>query len=820
MATARTPLILWIILLTITIFSFSLPAQAKYSGGTGEPNDPYQIATAEDLMLLGDSSEDYDKHFILTADIDLDPNLPGRKVFDKAIIAPDTGEVHQSFGGPSFSGHFDGQEHAISNLNIQGENYLGLFGYVSPEANISNLGLEAVDVSGSYSVGGLAGINSGNILSSYSMGAVSGLYYIGGLVGENTYGYISLSYSTGVVTGSSYIGGLAGENTYGCILSCYSSSKVSSEWDDVGGLVGTNYGNISSSYSTGRVDGVYDVGGLVGKNSGNIAVSYSTGSLRGGNDVGGLVGYNGGGINASYSTVTILANDNVGGLAGSNSGSISSSYSAGTIVGVSDVGGLVGNTESTGGMRSGNHSSSSGVVMNSFWDIQTSGQDASAGGTGLSTTEMQNINTFLNEGWDFIDETANGTCDFWQFQEGAYPSLAVFSGIIPIKPQGAGTPEEPYLITNIDELLSIWYRPMAHYRLTKDIDLSGITRNLSIVPWLGGSFDGNDFCIRSLHIQGKSLLGMFGILGPNSKVTNLVLEDVSIEGTGHQIGGLAGFNLGSILSSYSTGTVNGIEYIGGLVGMNYGSTIASYSAIRATGIEFVGGLVGYNEGYISTCYSISEVSGIYDIGGLVGRNCQFLTNTGTITYCYSTGTVTGNDYVGGLVGSNAYSNITSSYSTSSVSGDEEVGGLVGDNWGSITTSYSNGSVSGKEEVGGLVGYNNGDINMSYSTGIVSGEKSIGGLAGLNWHSHSGNIISSFWNVETSGSTNMCGRQMGGETYCDDSYGKTTDKMQTAGTFLEAGWDFMDEITNGTEDIWWIDEGVDYPHLWWELIPEN
>jgi hypothetical protein len=31
---------------------------------------------------------------------------------------------------------------------------------------------------------------------------------------------------------------------------------------------------------------------------------------------------------------------------------------------------------------------------------------------------------------------------------------------------------------------------------------------------------------------------------------------------------------------------------------------------------------------------------------------------------------------------------------------------------------------------------------------------------------------------------------------------------------------MDEILNGTEDIWWIDEGKDYPRLWWELIPEN
>jgi len=29
-----------------------------------------------------------------------------------------------------------------------------------------------------------------------------------------------------------------------------------------------------------------------------------------------------------------------------------------------------------------------------------------------------------------------------------------------------------------------------------------------------------------------------------------------------------------------------------------------------------------------------------------------------------------------------------------------------------------------------------------------------------------------------------------------------------------------ETDNGTDDIWWILEGQDYPRLWWELIPEN
>jgi len=45
-------------------------------------------------------------------------------------------------------------------------------------------------------------------------------------------------------------------------------------------------------------------------------------------------------------------------------------------------------------------------------------------------------------------------------------------------------------------------------------------------------------------------------------------------------------------------------------------------------------------------------------------------------------------------------------------------------------------------------------------------------------------------------------------------------MQMADTFLEAGWDFVGEVENGTENIWWILEGLDYLQLRCELIPEN
>jgi hypothetical protein len=43
-------------------------------------------------------------------------------------------------------------------------------------------------------------------------------------------------------------------------------------------------------------------------------------------------------------------------------------------------------------------------------------------------------------------------------------------------------------------------------------------------------------------------------------------------------------------------------------------------------------------------------------------------------------------------------------------------------------------------------------------------------------------------------------------------GKTTTKMQTAKTFLDAGWDFVGETKNGAADLWWILAGKDDPRL--------
>jgi hypothetical protein len=352
------------LLATLTMCLLAVPVQAQYSGGTGVSDDPYQIATAADLIALGETPEDYDKHFLLTADIDLAPNLPGGKVFDKAVIAPDTDPSEYSgFNGAPFTGVFDGNDHRVLHLTITGGDFLGLFGQLGQRnlhpGCVQNLGVVDVDVAG-----------------------------------------------------SSYVGGLAGQNQ-GTVAACYSSGSVSGSGVSVGGLVGCNYfGSIASSYSTGTVLGNRYVGGLTGWNDGNVTACSSAGTVRGDQDVGGLVGISRQSlVSQCYSSASVSGEDSVGGLVGALMQSvIRQCYSCGLVSGVR-AGGILGRW---GG----------GYVQRSFWDVETSGQTESAGGTGLTTGEMQDSSTFLDAGWDFVGETANGPNDVWKIAEGLdYPRL-------------------------------------------------------------------------------------------------------------------------------------------------------------------------------------------------------------------------------------------------------------------------------------------------------------------------------------------------------------------------------------------------------------
>ena len=325
-----------IFVVIVTGFCSVPKAFAKYSGGTGEPNEPYRIATPQDLNDIGNYEEDWDKHFVLVNDVNLAQYSGTQfKIIGRWIPGYPNNKP--------FTGIFEGNDKIIWNFTWRTTNqwYIGLFRYVGNGSQIKNLALQNINVNATTGqfVGGLVGYNKGTISNCHVTGNVLGNYWdFGGLVGLN----------------------------YGTIRDCRSACSVSGE-SNVGGLVATNSGGtITNCYSTGNVSGNGYVGGLVGWNDRHAEITncYSTGSVSGTSRVGGLVGEN------YYGTIT-------------------NCYATGSILGTSYVGGLAGGD--------------GGVVVNSFWDTQTSGQLTSAGGIGKTTAEMKTMSTFTDAGWDFVD---------------------------------------------------------------------------------------------------------------------------------------------------------------------------------------------------------------------------------------------------------------------------------------------------------------------------------------------------------------------------------------------------------------------------------
>jgi hypothetical protein len=156
-----------------------------FSGGTGEPDDPYLISAADELNSIGHNPRLMNTHFKLINDVD----LTGVEFF---IIG------NELF---PFAGVFDGNDHTISNFSYTStdRNYVGLFGYVGKwgkDAVITDLGLITpnVDAGTGDFIGSLVGklYYFGTITNCYvEGGSASGAWWVGGLVGDNYRGTIT-----------------------------------------------------------------------------------------------------------------------------------------------------------------------------------------------------------------------------------------------------------------------------------------------------------------------------------------------------------------------------------------------------------------------------------------------------------------------------------------------------------------------------------------------------------------------------------------------------------------------------------------------------
>jgi filamentous hemagglutinin family protein len=358
---------------------------SRFVGGTGVLGDPFLVADIYGFQGLVPNG--ISNGFVALAnDIDGSSTATWTEGFSPLFLSDGTFDL-------------DGQGFSISNVfsapdSGEGLAPYGLFSFLSTDSVVENLTLEGFTMIGS-SGGLLAAFNEGTIRNVRASGTSSGTgEAVGGLVGEN-FGLIEDSIADVAVTadGSEAFGGQV----------------------FAGGFVGhNNFGTINRSHALGNVtvtdefDGAeFYVGGFAGVENSNFGGTINDSYARG---------------NVTVTSGTAMSEVYAGGFVGEINGDIFRSYSTGTVTVTGDA------IATVGGFAATDQSGFSSADTN-FWDIQTSGLATSAAGTGLSTAQFQDTETFISlgevQGWDFANVWAPGDTGFYPVNYTTSPVILV-----------------------------------------------------------------------------------------------------------------------------------------------------------------------------------------------------------------------------------------------------------------------------------------------------------------------------------------------------------------------------------------------------------
>lgn len=289
-----------------------------FAGGDGTAENPYQIATAKQLVAV---RNDLAAHYVLNNDIDLSDYFSWNPIGDAVY---------------SFSGSFDGNGHVIRNMTIEvqtSDSYLGLFGYASG-AKLTNVVLEDATIRGTLSTGN---------------------HQVALLVGKTSKTTFKTTLSDCTVSGSIQlvandtslaIGGIVGQTEGAVIENCVNRAEITLAEESTatylycGGIAGSAWSDISACDNYGKITGVSNasiwVGGIVGdggavshcRNYGKVSArsnleTYTVAGIAGRAAVYDSVNY---GSVSGYSPVK--HGGNAAGIAGQDSYNISNCYNA------------------------------------------------------------------------------------------------------------------------------------------------------------------------------------------------------------------------------------------------------------------------------------------------------------------------------------------------------------------------------------------------------------------------------------------------------------------------------------------------------------
>ncbi|MEK8129898.1 FN3 associated domain-containing protein [Paenibacillus filicis] len=631
-----------------------------------------------------------------------------------------------------------------------------------------------------------------------SIQVVSPSSITGGMVGENRSLVANNSISDKIPVSSKgkegTIGGLVGVNAAaGTLYYTYSNSNLAIEGEGTlaGGLVGDNKGKIIASYvdmdlngnAYGTAESSVFLGGLAGRNTGTIDKSHSVSKVTasGSNtNVGGLVGDQAGGkITNSYAGNVVKAaagGSYSGGFLGRiTNGEVSTVYSAAQVAAE--------NGAYAGGFAGRYDNPSKELLYKAYYvkdETAAINQDLPDFADGyhrwlqvharlstlLSATLMDRSAFPGLSGWDFTNTWKYGSVN----ADYKYPELQRSANT---GGDGGGGNE---VNANI-----AWYmrdKGAFAYDLKSEAELAGLAAlvngtvtgverfdfegrtirisnpiHIQSKQWVPigksedtpfqGTFDGGKHLIDGLMVQpDHNNSGLFGVIGVKSKVSNMVMEPLSIAGL-QNTGVLAGYNQGQVsnvslkvskditvrggtvgsLFGKNTGTFQNVSVTlepgskleatgadavaGGLIGDNTGALVPGAFTFKSNGVILtssaesatLGGLVGKQAGIVSGFaremdYTLAAYGKDSVLGGLIGRHTEGRTEQVALTYTSGSIAAQGSgSIVGGVTGQSEAGNTLSDVSvTASGSGQQlvsggTVGGLIGSKTGAGTNRF-------------------------------------------------------------------------------------------------------------------------------------
>lgn len=709
----------------------------------------------------------------------------------------DASETQNWFGGlgwlpiastGDFIGTYDGVNFDISDLTIRRNTYNiyhGLFRSLN-NATVKNIRLNRVNYQDCFLSGGIAG--------------------------KAIFSQIINCHVNGNITGSQ-ISGIVQEINFSTILKCSFNGLLVNRYINSGGLVGKSTdSNISESFVYAHIIGGHEnTGGLLGRSSRSyIRNCYSRGDYFGPNYTGGLIG-------TSYLD------------------SLYYCYTNSVVKGQDAINPII------GGLSNINSPSS---VIACFWNTDTSGIDQSSVGIGLNNEEMRNIQNYLTQNWDFVNEA--GDEDFWKMegdQNNGFPFLNHLNYMKLPNISVEKATEIGINSANITTNLSFTYNNGALSQgICYSTEASPNVSNSEIMVFANHSNTGNTtVSLRQLNtntlyfIRGFVITNTDTLYSGDMIFNTLPIETQIPQGTGtaedpFQIDNKHHLLWLSLNSDYWTNDfiqTSNIDLIGSdqwfpdIFGVNRG-----FRPIGNILVPFMGNYDG--QGYLIDHLNINQRPLYYaGLFGLVGNDrLDFdLKNIKNIVIDHAN--ITGSKYSGILAGRIYCYKIESCSVKGTVNGESVSAGFIGRARNSeILCSSSIATITGNAGFCGEI--NETLIRNCYTRGTLTatsmqnaGFTCRSSYGGNNNNCYSAMEINNPYNYQIYPFSYICE-----ETNCffDSTLfalntnrfatGLSTEEMKNINNYLEADWDF--------ETIWAINENYNegYPYLQWQNIPTS